>query len=119
VKPILSALKKYKLKGMAHITGGGFVENIPRMLPAGLGAVLDEKCWSIPPVFKLISSLGQIDQQEMYTIFNMGIGMVIAVEKDVAVDVVAHFNQCGEKAVEIGVVTEEEGILINSSGRRN
>jgi phosphoribosylformylglycinamidine cyclo-ligase len=118
VKPILSALEKYKLKGMAHITGGGFIENIPRMLPVGLGATLDETCWSIPPVFKLIASLGQINQQEMYTIFNMGIGMVIAVEKDAAADVVNHFNECGEKAVEIGVVTDREGIFITNGGSR-
>lgn len=118
VKPILSALKKYKLKGMAHITGGGFIENIPRMLPAGLGAELDEKSWGIPPVFKLISSEGQIDQQEMYNIFNMGIGMVIAVDKENAAEVIEHFSECGESASEIGMVTEKEGIIINSSGGR-
>ena len=61
VKPILSALKKFQLKGMAHITGGGFIENIPRMLPEGLGAELNEKSWNIPAVFKLLSSHGQIE----------------------------------------------------------
>ncbi|MCL6571044.1 MAG: phosphoribosylformylglycinamidine cyclo-ligase [Bacillus sp. (in: Bacteria)] len=116
VLPILSALKKYNLKGMAHITGGGFIENIPRMLPDGLGAVLDEN-WTIPPIFSLISSLGEIEQQEMYTIFNMGIGMVIAVEQDAAKDVVNHFEQCGERAAVIGVVTEKEGIIINSGDK--
>jgi phosphoribosylformylglycinamidine cyclo-ligase len=116
VKPILAALKKFNLKGMAHITGGGFIENIPRMLPNGLGAAIFEKSWNIPPIFNLITTAGQIDQQEMYNIFNMGIGMVIAVDKDIAGDVMAHFNQSGETAYEIGVVTAEEGITIG--GRR-
>ncbi|WHY01045.1 phosphoribosylformylglycinamidine cyclo-ligase [Neobacillus sp. DY30] len=116
VKPILSALKKFNLKGMAHITGGGFIENIPRMLPNGLGASIFEKSWDIPTIFNLITTVGQIDQQEMYNIFNMGIGMVIAVDKEIAADVMAHFKECGETAYEIGVVTAEEGITIG--GRR-
>ena len=66
---------------MAHITGGGFIENIPRMLPEGLGAELKEENWEVPPVFNLMQTLGQIDRQEMYNIFNMGTGMVIAVMK--------------------------------------
>jgi phosphoribosylformylglycinamidine cyclo-ligase len=118
VKPILSALKKFNIKGMAHITGGGFIENIPRMLPGGLGAELDEKNWEIPSVFKLISTLGQIDQQEMYNIFNMGIGMVIAVDKENAAGLAEHFRQCGETVFEMGVVTEKEGIAIKGYGGR-
>lgn len=110
VKPILAALKKFELKGMAHITGGGFIENIPRMLPAGLGAVIHEGSWDIPPIFKLISSLGEISDQEMYNVFNMGIGMVIAVDQQNAGDLLAHFRQLGETAFEIGVVTDKEGI---------
>lgn len=116
VKPILSALKKFNIKGMAHITGGGFIENIPRMLPNGLGASIIEKSWDIPPIFNLITTVGQIDQQEMYNIFNMGIGMVIAVDKDIASDLMDHLKQCGETAYEIGIVTAEEGISIG--GRR-
>lgn len=118
VKPILSALKKFQLKGMAHITGGGFIENIPRMLPDGLGAELNEKSWEIPPIFKLISSHGQIDYQEMYNIFNMGIGMVIAVNREDAADVLEHFRQSGETASEIGVVTSSQGINIKANGGR-
>ncbi len=116
VKPILSALKKFPLKGMAHITGGGFIENIPRMLPEGLGAELDERSWVIPPVFQLLSSHGQIDYQEMYNIFNMGIGMVIAVDRENAAGLLEHFRECGETAYEIGVVTENPGIQINRPG---
>jgi phosphoribosylformylglycinamidine cyclo-ligase len=118
VKPILSALKKYNLKGMAHITGGGFIENIPRMLPEGLGAELHEKSWQIPNIFKLISEVGQIDYSEMYNIFNMGIGMVIAVNKEEAAEVLAYFNAHGESAYEIGVVNEKPGIEINGRGGR-
>jgi phosphoribosylformylglycinamidine cyclo-ligase len=110
VKPILSALKKFKLKGMAHITGGGFIENIPRMLPEGLGAEIHEGSWNVPSIFKLISSMGEINNKEMYNVFNMGIGMVIAVDKQEASVVLEHFKQCGELAYEIGVVTDEEGI---------
>jgi phosphoribosylformylglycinamidine cyclo-ligase len=116
VKPILAAMKKFNLKGMAHITGGGFIENIPRMLPAGLGAVLDENSWRIPPVFELIASEGQIAHQEMYNIFNMGIGMVIAVAKESAAELIEHFSEYGESASVIGTVTEMEGIIINSGG---
>ncbi|MBT2657483.1 phosphoribosylformylglycinamidine cyclo-ligase [Bacillus sp. ISL-18] len=118
VKPILSALKKFPLKGMAHITGGGFIENIPRMLPEGLGAKIDEKSWPIPPVFQLISSHGQIAYEEMYNIFNMGIGMVIAVDREIAADVIQHFEQSGEKAYQIGVVTDQAGIEIKGQGGR-
>ncbi|MBI0580286.1 phosphoribosylformylglycinamidine cyclo-ligase [Neobacillus cucumis] len=116
VKSILSALKKFNLKGMAHITGGGFIENIPRMLPEGLGAEIQEQSFNIPPVFKLMESVGQIDRQEMYNIFNMGIGMVIAVDKTIASDVLEHFGQCGETAYEIGSVTETDGISIIPAG---
>ncbi len=116
VKPILSALKKFEIKGMAHITGGGFIENIPRMLPSGLGAKIYEKSWDIPPIFNLITTVGQIDQQEMYNIFNMGIGMVIAIDKENAADLMAHLQECGETPFEIGVVTAEEGIAFG--GRR-
>jgi phosphoribosylformylglycinamidine cyclo-ligase len=118
VKPVLSALKKFEVKGMAHITGGGFIENIPRMLPNGLGAAIYEKNWEIPPIFNLITTVGQIDQQEMYNIFNMGIGMVIAVDRENAADLLEHLRQSGETAYEIGVVTSNEGIHIKPQGGR-
>ncbi|EKN71578.1 phosphoribosylaminoimidazole synthetase [Neobacillus bataviensis LMG 21833] len=118
VKPILAALKKFHIKGMAHITGGGFIENIPRMLPAGLGAELNERNWHIPSIFKLISEVGQIAYQDMYNIFNMGIGMVVAVDRVTADDVMEHFKELGETAYEIGVVTEQEGIQIKGFGGR-
>ncbi|KKK34196.1 phosphoribosylaminoimidazole synthetase [Mesobacillus campisalis] len=116
VKPLLAALKKFGLKGMAHITGGGFVENIPRMLPAGLGAVIEEGSWEIQPVFRLLEKIGGLERQEMYNIFNMGIGMVVAVSPDEAAAVIEHFTSCGERASVIGRVTGETGIMVSPPG---
>jgi phosphoribosylformylglycinamidine cyclo-ligase len=113
VKPILAALKKFNLKGLAHITGGGFIENIPRMLPDGLGVKIKENSWPVPPVFHLISKLGQIESKEMYNVFNMGIGMVIAVSKEEAPGLLELLSQSGEKAFEIGEVTDKQGVEIN------
>ena len=113
VKSILGALKKFNLKGIAHITGGGFIENIPRMLPEGLGAELSEDKWDLPPVFKLMETLGELERLDMYNIFNMGTGMVIAVEEKDAQAVIEHFNAAGEKAYVMGKVTDVPGIQIN------
>lgn len=112
VKPLLSAMKKFKLKGMAHITGGGFIENIPRMLPEGLGAKLVEDNWEVPPVFTMMEKIGGLERKEMYNIFNMGTGMVIAADQEIADGLVAHFNEIGEKAYLMGTVTDREGIEI-------
>jgi len=112
VKSILSALERFKLKGIAHITGGGFIENIPRMLPEGLGAELIESNWEIPPVFTLMETIGELERKEMYNIFNMGTGMVVAVDKDLEDDVINYFNSIGEKAYSLGKVVANEGIVI-------
>ncbi len=73
-------LKPYRklIKGMAHITGGGLIDNVPRILPAGLAARFDSKAWEVPPVFPLIQRLGKVTRAEMYHVFNMGVGMVVA-----------------------------------------
>ncbi|MBP2240890.1 phosphoribosylformylglycinamidine cyclo-ligase [Cytobacillus eiseniae] len=112
VKSILSALEKFSIKGMAHITGGGFIENIPRMLPEGLGAELMESNWEVPAIFQLMEEIGGLDRLEMYNIFNMGTGMVVAVDEEAANEVIAHFNRLGEKAYVIGKVTARPGIEI-------
>lgn len=112
VKSILSALKQFPIKGMAHITGGGFHENIPRIFPEGLGAEIKEGSWEIPAVFSLLEKLGEVKHEEMYNIFNMGIGMAVIVDKDQADACLEHFKACGEKASVIGVITENEGISI-------
>ncbi|MGN7403455.1 phosphoribosylformylglycinamidine cyclo-ligase [Cytobacillus praedii] len=117
VKSILSALDKFPIKGMAHITGGGFIENIPRMLPEGLGAELIESNWEVPAVFKLMEEIGGLDRKEMYNIFNMGTGMVIAVEEEIANEVIAHFNSLGENAYVIGKVVERPGVEISGANQ--
>jgi phosphoribosylformylglycinamidine cyclo-ligase len=116
VQSVLAALKQFELKGLAHITGGGFIENIPRMLPEGLGAEIEEGSWEIPQVFKTLELLGGIERQDMYNIFNMGIGMVAAVDPAVAQNVLRLFNENGEKAAAIGTVTGTEGIRMKMAG---
>ncbi|MHB1295636.1 MAG: phosphoribosylformylglycinamidine cyclo-ligase [Anaerolineae bacterium] len=87
VEPHRSYLPAYRtlrpvahIKGMAHLTGGGFVENIPRILPAGVGALVRRDSWEVPPLFRLIEEVGGVDHDEMYRVFNMGIGMVVIVD---------------------------------------
>jgi phosphoribosylformylglycinamidine cyclo-ligase len=112
VKSVLSAMEKFEIKGMAHITGGGFIENIPRMLPDGLGAELNESNWEVPPVFKLMETIGNLDRKEMYNVFNMGTGMVVAVDPKNSDEAITHFTTMGEKAYVIGKVVDRAGIDI-------
>lgn len=112
VKPILSALQHYDIKGIAHITGGGFGENVPRMLPAGLGADIDEDSWPIPAIFGLIAQHGQLSRKEMATTFNMGIGMVLTVSPEQAHPVICELEQNGEQATIIGRVKEGKGVML-------
>jgi phosphoribosylformylglycinamidine cyclo-ligase len=116
VKSVLAALKQYEIKGLAHITGGGFIENIPRMLPEGLGADIEEGSWEIPQVFNTLESLGGLERHDMYNIFNMGIGMVAAVDPEIAPDVLRLFTENGENATVIGTVTGTEGIRVRMVG---
>jgi phosphoribosylformylglycinamidine cyclo-ligase len=94
------------IKGMAHLTGGGFVDNIPRILPKGLSARIDRQAWQIPPLFRLIESEGQVDHDEMYRVFNMGIGLVIVVTPNEAEGVITASEG---QAVVIGRVIAQEG----------
>lgn len=110
VRAVLEALKQFRVKGMAHITGGGFIENIPRMLPKGLQAEIDYGSWPIPPIFNFLQQHGQLQRTEMFNIFNMGIGFVLAVDSDVVPDVVQLLESCGEEAYIIGRVKEGTGV---------
>ncbi|KEZ48235.1 phosphoribosylformylglycinamidine cyclo-ligase [Metabacillus indicus] len=110
VKPVLNVLKKYKVDGMAHITGGGFIENIPRMLPEGLSAEIDFGSWPIPAVFDLLQEKGSLSQEEMFNIFNMGIGFVLAVDYSQMHAVISELEKNGEKAFIIGRVKEGSGV---------
>lgn len=109
VKTILKLIEKYNIKGIAHITGGGFIENIPRMIPDGLKAVIYRGTWPVLPIFKLISEKGNVSEMDMYNTFNMGIGMVLAVDAYVSEEIISFINEVGEKAYLIGEIDEGEG----------
>ena len=113
VKPILAAMKHVSIKGMAHITGGGFIENIPRMLPEGLAAAVKQGTWDMPEIFAFLQKQGGLDVNEMYNIFNMGIGMVLAVTAEDAPRLVEVLQTQGEKAFVIGgvVATSDKDVF--------
>ncbi|WP_050613880.1 phosphoribosylformylglycinamidine cyclo-ligase [Bacillus testis] len=110
VKSILSALKEVSIKGMAHITGGGFIENLPRMMPEGLGITIYKGSWPVHPIFQLLQKVGNLQEKEMYNIFNMGIGMALTVPAEEAQRALAHFAKNGEQAYIIGTVTPQAGV---------
>lgn len=113
-KPILGLLEKQEVKGISHITGGGFYENIPRMLPAGLGAEIDADSWKVPEIFPFLQRKGEIPDKELYGVFNMGIGMVIAVSEDSVNSVLDILKEHGEEGKAIGIVTDKEGVHFTS-----
>ena len=107
VQPILNVLKNYKINGMVHNTGGGFYDNIPRVLPNGCRAIIDKNSFTVPPVFPYLAAKGGVAETEMYRTFNMGIGfMVIVEEKDVN-DIMLQFSALGETPYLIGEVQAE------------
>jgi len=108
VKSISEIKEKFNLKGISHITGGGFIENIPRMIPQGLRAKIQLGSWPVPPIFELLQEIGGISTRNIYNTFNMGIGMVLAVSPDCAEDIVKHLQEIGEKAYIIGEITDGE-----------
>ena len=97
VKLVLDLLKRYDIKSIAHITGGGVIENIPRVIPKGLGIDINKNSWEKPAIFKLIESFNAIDERELHKSFNMGIGLVMVVEKDKAEEVVNFINNREEE----------------------
>jgi phosphoribosylformylglycinamidine cyclo-ligase len=110
VQSVLNVLKNYPLNGMVHNTGGGFIDNIPRILPKGYKAVLDTATWPTPPIFTFLQRLGEIPWDEMYRTFNMGIGLLVIVDEAKANDIRHHFEAVGEEAYIIGEITAmEEG----------
>ncbi len=113
VKPVLSLLEKFNIKGMAHVTGGGFYENLPRMLSKeGLSIVINKNSYEIPEIFKKLMELG-VKEEEMYNTFNMGIGFVLCVEENEVEDVLKELSKQGEKAFEIGYINAGgEGVCI-------
>ena len=113
VKPILSLLKKVKVKSIANITGGGFYENIPRALPDTLTAKIKKENVPVLPIFKLMQSFGNIGERDMYNTFNMGIGMVVIVSKEDEEEAKKVLEELGEKAYTLGEVIEgNDGVII-------
>ncbi len=106
VKPVLELKKEVEIKGIVHITGGGFTENVPRVLPDNVDVIIDKNSYPVLPVFKMMQKLGNIDDEEMYRTFNMGIGMMMVVNAVDAEKAVAKLNSIGEKAYIIGKVVE-------------
>lgn len=110
VQSVLKLRQQCDLKGMAHITGGGLTENVPRMFPAGLGAEITLGSWPVAPIFRYLQNLGQVPESDIYRTFNMGIGFVLAVPAEQAEQVVALANELGEQAYLIGKVISQEGV---------
>lgn len=102
--PVHDLLKKFDIHGMAHITGGGFYDNIPRALPEDCQAFVDKRNWEVPVIFRLIQDFGNITEPEMYHTFNMGIGYVLIAPKEQAAAIISRLNDLGERAYGIGEV---------------
>ena len=106
---VLEAVSTGVVHGLAHITGGALPGNLPRVLPAGTGAVLDRSAWTVPPVFGYLQNLGSVSDEEMFRTFNMGIGFVLMVGSTAATEVQAAFTNHGHRSRVIGEVTADQG----------
>lgn len=113
VKPVLSLLEKVNVKGISHITGGGFYENIPRSIPDGLGAKIDKSAVKVLPIFELIAKVGGISERDMFNTFNMGVGMSIVVSPEDTEKALAILKENGEDAYVIGeIIKSDEKIIL-------
>lgn len=113
VKSILELMKKVNIKGISHITGGGFYENIPRSIPDGLTAKIDKSAVRVLPIFDLIAKTGGIPERDMFNTFNMGVGMSVIVDKNEADTALEILRGCGEDAYIIGtIVNGEDGVIL-------
>ncbi|AZN39522.1 phosphoribosylformylglycinamidine cyclo-ligase [Paenibacillus albus] len=111
VKSVLELINRVTVKGMAHITGGGFIENIPRVLPEGVNVDIEMGSWPIQPIFKLMQAKGSISDRDMFTTFNMGVGMVVVVGAEQAEEALRTAKELGEDAYIIGKVTSGSKIV--------
>ena len=112
VKQVLEVIRQCDVHGISHITGGGFDENIPRILTEGQAVEVEEGSWEILPVFRFLEKWGKVAHREMFNIFNMGIGMVIALDANEADKAIEILTAAGEKASIIGRIVEGEGVTI-------
>ncbi|MFA1819424.1 phosphoribosylformylglycinamidine cyclo-ligase [Virgibacillus oceani] len=113
-KPVKAVLDQYNIKGISHITGGGFYENLPRVIPSDLGVTLDRSQWEVPEVFTFLQEKGKLKEKDMYGVFNMGIGMALVVQEEDAESILNLLAENGEAASNIGKVTEGEGVNFTS-----
>lgn len=109
---VFSILEKYKLNGIAHITGGGLIENVPRILPKGLAASIEKSKIQVPEIMLELSKRGNISLDEMFGTFNMGVGMVLVVDSEKAEAIIHHINSEGEKAYTIGEIIKSDQEII-------
>ena len=112
VKPVLAAMEKAEVRGVSHITGGGFYENIPRSLPAGLGARIEKAALRTPPVFRLLQETGHIPERDMFNTYNMGVGMSLTVSKDTADRALAALREQGLEAYVMGEIVQSEDKVV-------
>lgn len=113
VEPILQLIEKFEINGICHITGGGLYENIPRVLPNGLTAKINLNKIKVHEIFKLLQKWGEVTNKEMYSTFNMGVGMVIVVNKDIKDDIIEFFTEINEEIYEIGeIIKGDEGVIL-------
>jgi phosphoribosylformylglycinamidine cyclo-ligase len=108
VKPLLALMRALPVKGMAHITGGGLLDNVPRILKDNLTAVLQKDAWTIPPLFSWLARHGNVADNEMYRVFNCGIGMVVIVSKENAAAAMAQLEAAGERVYRLGKIRERQ-----------
>ena len=109
VKPVLDLMKQLPVKGMAHITGGGLVENIPRVLPSAVTAVLQKNAWEMPPLFHWLRQQGNVEEKEMHRVFNCGIGMALIVGPELADKAKQLLQSAGETVWQIGTIRTRAG----------
>ena len=112
VKSILGLMQKVEVKGIAHITGGGFIENIPRVFPDGIGCEIDLNSYKLSPLYEIIKEKSGLKNEQLYNTFNMGIGMVVVVDKKDAYLTIATLNELGEKAHLIGKTINGKGVTL-------
>jgi len=104
VRPILSLIKDYPINGMAHITGGGITDNLPRILPANCRARITQDSWKIPLIFSLIKRMGKVSEKEMHQVFNNGLGMILVVPDGRTQEIISRLEESGEKCFLIGEI---------------
>ncbi|MFK8067692.1 MAG: phosphoribosylformylglycinamidine cyclo-ligase [Gammaproteobacteria bacterium] len=109
VKPLLDVIEAFSIHALAHITGGGLLENIPRVMPENCAAIIDPESWKTPEIFNWLQEKGNIDQTEMYRTFNCGVGMVLIVDDNQSEAIIKRLSDLGENAYKIGHIKEQKG----------